>query len=213
MAAAIPLRLDIEPHANPSARKIARVVEVLHEGGVAAYPTDTVYALGCAIESRRGAERIYRARQMDEHQRLALICPDLSSAAIYAHFSQTAFRLARRIFPGPYTLVVPASREVPRTVLLKKRRQVGIRIPEHPIALALVRGLGRPLLTSSAIPAGSDQALSDPDEVMEQFGRFVDIVVDGGMTSDVPSTVLEVVDDVVVVLREGSGPIEGILEV
>ena len=93
MAAPVPLRLDIEPHANPSARKIARVVEVLHDGGVAAYPTDTVYALGCAIESRRGAERIYRAKQMDEDQKLALICPDLASAAIYAHFSQAAFRL------------------------------------------------------------------------------------------------------------------------
>jgi tRNA threonylcarbamoyl adenosine modification protein (Sua5/YciO/YrdC/YwlC family) len=212
MPAASPLRLDIEPHANPSARKIARVVELLHEGGVAAYPTDTVYALGCAIESRRGAERIYRAKQMDEDQRLALICPDLSSASIYAHFSQAAFRLARRVFPGPYTLVLPASREVPRTVLLKKRRQVGIRIPQHPIALALVRGLGRPLLTSSAIPAGSDQALSDPDEVMDHFGRFVDIVVDGGPTSDVPSTVLEVTDEEVFVLREGSGPIDGILD-
>jgi tRNA threonylcarbamoyl adenosine modification protein (Sua5/YciO/YrdC/YwlC family) len=213
MAAPVPLRLDIEPHANPSARKIARVVEVLHEGGVAAYPTDTVYALGCAIESRRGAERIYRAKQMDEDQKLALICPDLSSAAIYAHFSQAAFRLARRLFPGPYTLVLPASREVPRTVLLKKRRQVGIRIPEHPIALALVRALGRPLLTSSAIPPGGDgTALSDPDDVLDHFGRFVDIVVDGGVTSAEPSTVLEVTDDEVVVLREGRGPIDGLLD-
>jgi tRNA threonylcarbamoyl adenosine modification protein (Sua5/YciO/YrdC/YwlC family) len=101
---------------------------------------------------------------------------------------------------------------VPRTVLLKKRRQVGIRIPDHPIALALVRGLGRPLLTTSAIPPGGDQALSDPDDVMEQFGRFVDIVVDGGLTSDEPSTVLEVTDDEVTVLREGRGPLEGILE-
>lgn len=204
------LTLVINPD-HPEPRKIAHAVDALASGGVALYPTDTVYALGCAIESRRGAERIYRAKQMDEDRRLALICPDLASAAIYAHFSQAAFRLARRVFPGPYTLVLPASREVPRTVLLKKRRQVGIRIPEHPIALALVRGLGRPLLTSSAIPAGSDHALSDPDEVMEHFGRFVDIVVDGGMTSDVPSTVLEVTDDEVVVLREGSGPIEGIL--
>jgi tRNA threonylcarbamoyl adenosine modification protein (Sua5/YciO/YrdC/YwlC family) len=206
-----PVRLDIEPHANPSARKIAQVVALLHDGGVAAYPTDSVYALGCAIDSRRGAERIYRAKQMDEHQRLALICPDLSSAAIYAHFSQTAFRLARRLFPGPYTLVLPASREVPRTVLLKKRRQVGIRIPEHPITVAIVRGLGRPLLTSSAIPPGGE-ALSDADEVLESFGRFVDLVVDGGPTSNEPSTVLEITDDEVVILREGRGPLDGILD-
>jgi tRNA threonylcarbamoyl adenosine modification protein (Sua5/YciO/YrdC/YwlC family) len=208
-----PLRLEIEPHATPSVRKIARAVEVLHGGGVAAYPTDTVYALGCAIESRHGAERIYRAKRMDEHQRLALICPDLASASIYAHFSQVAFRLARRIFPGPYTLVVPASREVPRLLLSRKRRQVGIRIPDHPVALALVRVLGRPLLTTSAVPPGLDRALSDPDEVVEQFGRFVDLVVDGGPTADEPSTVLEVHDDEIAVIRQGLGSLEGILEI
>lgn len=209
----MPLRLEIEPHETPPApRKIGQAAQVLHDGGVAAYPTDTVYALGCAIDSRRGAERIYRAKQMSEKQRLAVICPDLSSAAIYAHFSDAAFRLARRIFPGPYTLVLPASREVPRLLLEKKRRQVGIRIPDHPIVHALVSELGRPLLTSSAIPPGADAALSDADDVLDHFGRFVDVVIDGGPTSDSVSTVLEVNGDDVVVLREGLGPIEGILE-
>ncbi len=209
-----PLRLDIEPHSTPSARKIARAIEILHEGGVAAYPTDTVYALGCAIESRRGAERIYRAKRMDEHKKLALICPDLSSASMYAHFSQAAFRLARRIFPGPYTLVVPASREVPRLLVdhSRKRRQVGIRIPDHPIALALVRTLGRPLLTSSAIPPGEEGALSDPEEVEEHFGRHVDLVIHGGPTPGEPSTVIEIVDDEISVLRPGLGPVDGLLD-
>jgi tRNA threonylcarbamoyl adenosine modification protein (Sua5/YciO/YrdC/YwlC family) len=209
----MPLRLDIEPHETPpSARKIGQAAALLHEGGVAAYPTDTVYALGCAIDSKRGAERIYRAKQMNDKQRLAVICPDLASAAIYAHFSDTAFRLARRLFPGPYTLVLPASREVPRLLLEKKRRQVGIRIPDHPIVQALLGELGRPLLTSSAIPPGSQTALSDADDVMEHFGRFVDVVIDGGPTSDEPSTVLEVTDGEVLVIREGLGSIEGILE-
>ena len=209
-----PLRLEIEPHSTPSARKIARAIEILHDGGVAAYPTDTVYALGCAIESRRGAERIYRAKRMDEHKKLALICPDLSSASMYAHFSQAAFRLARRIFPGPYTLVVPASREVPRLLVdhSRKRRQVGIRIPDHPIAHALVRALGRPLLTSSAVPPGEERALSDPDEVEEHFGRHVDLVIHGGPTPGEPSTVIEIADDEIVVLRPGLGPVDGILD-
>jgi tRNA threonylcarbamoyl adenosine modification protein (Sua5/YciO/YrdC/YwlC family) len=209
-----PLRLDIEPHATPSARKIARAIEVLHEGGVAAYPTDTVYALGCAIESRRGAERVYRAKRMDEHKRLALICPDLSSASMYAHFSQAAFRLARRVFPGPYTLVLPATREVPRLLIdhSRKRRQVGIRIPDHPIAQALVRALGRPLLTSSAIPPGEDRPLDDPDDVEEHFGRHVDLVIHGGPTSGEASTVLEVDGDEVTVVREGLGPVDGLLD-
>lgn len=208
-----PLRLEIEPHETPpSARKIAQAAAVLHDGGVVAYPTDTVYALGCAIESKKGAERIYRAKQMSDRHRLALICPDLASAAIYAHLSETAFRLARRLFPGPYTLVLPASREVPRLLLEKKRRQVGIRIPDHPIVQALVHELKRPMLTSSAIPPGSEQALSDADDVMEHFGRFVDVVIDGGPTSDEHSTVLEVTDGEVIVVREGLGSIEGILE-
>jgi tRNA threonylcarbamoyl adenosine modification protein (Sua5/YciO/YrdC/YwlC family) len=209
-----PLRLEIEPHSTPSARKIARAIEILHDGGVAAYPTDTVYALGCALESRRGAERIYRAKRMDEHKKLALICPDLSSASMYAHFSQAAFRLARRIFPGPYTLVVPASREVPRLLVdhSRKRRQVGIRIPDHPIAHALVRALGRPLLTSSAVPPGEEGALSDPDEVEEHFGRHVDLVIHGGPTPGEPSTVIEIADDEIFVLRPGLGPVDGILD-
>ncbi|HKE13929.1 MAG TPA: L-threonylcarbamoyladenylate synthase [Kofleriaceae bacterium] len=209
-----PLRIDIEPHATPSARQIARAVEILHEGGVAAYPTDTVYALGCAIESRRGAERIYRAKRMDENKKLALICPDLSSASMYAHFSQGAFRLARRLFPGPYTLVLPASREVPRLLVdtRRKRRQVGIRIPDHPIALALVRALGRPLLTSSAIPPGEERALSDPEDVEEHFGHQVDLVIHGGPTPGEPSTVLEVEGDEVSVLRAGHGPVDGLLD-
>ena len=145
------MRLIIEPWGTPPARKIAKVVEILHGGGVAAYPTDSVYALGCAIEAKDAIERIARAKQLKKSQRLALICPDLSSASQYGHFNQTAFRLAQRIFPGPYTLVVPASRDVPRTLTDAKRRTVGIRITSHPIASAIVAALGRPLLTTSAI--------------------------------------------------------------
>jgi tRNA threonylcarbamoyl adenosine modification protein (Sua5/YciO/YrdC/YwlC family) len=209
-----PLRLDIEPHSTPAARLIARAVEILHEGGVAAYPTDTVYALGCAIESRRGADRIYRAKRMSENKKLALICPDLSSASMYAHFSKSAFRLARRIFPGPYTLVLPATRDVPRLLVdhSRKRRQVGIRIPDHPIAIALARGLGRPLLTSSAIPPGQEHALSDPDEVSEAFGHQVDLMIHGGPTPGDVSTVLAIDDDEVSILRAGHGPVDGLLD-
>jgi tRNA threonylcarbamoyl adenosine modification protein (Sua5/YciO/YrdC/YwlC family) len=205
------LRLEIEPHDPPSARKIGQALEVVHGGGVIAYATDTVYALGCAIDSKDGAQRIARAKQMTDKHRLALICPDLSAAAIYGHFSHAAYRLARRILPGPYTLVVPASREVPRLLLDKKRRQVGIRIPDHPVALALVRALGRPLLTSSAhLPGG--EPLGDPDEVMATFGGHVDLVIDSGVTSSEPSTVLELEDDHIVVVREGLGPVDDLLE-
>lgn len=205
------VRLHIEPWETPSARKIAKAVEVLHAGGVAAYPTDSVYALGCALEARGAIERIFQAKGMKKNQRLALICPSLSSAATYGQLSQTAFRLAQRIFPGPYTLVVPATREVPKTLTDTKRRTVGLRITSHPIAQALCEALGRPLLTTSAIAPSTGAACRDADEILEAFGHCVDVVIDSEMTAAEPSTVLEVDGDKITVLREGAGPIDDLL--
>ncbi|HUJ61218.1 MAG TPA: L-threonylcarbamoyladenylate synthase [Kofleriaceae bacterium] len=204
-----PLRIAIDAWGEPPPRKIQQAVDVLHAGGVAAYPTDSIYALGCAIEARDAIETIYRAKGMSKNQRLALICPDLSTASQFGMFSQTAFRLAQRIFPGPYTLVVPATREVPKLLTDAKRRTVGIRVTSHPIAQALARGLGRPLLTSSAIPPGEGVPCRDADEVLEAFGKFVDVVIDAAQTPAEPSTVLEVDGDEVRLLRLGQGSIDG----
>lgn len=206
------VRLHIEPWGTPSIRKIEKAVEVIHAGGVAAYPTDSVYALGCALEARGAIEKIYRAKEMNAKQRLALICPDLSSASTYGQLSQTAFRLAHRIFPGPYTLVVPATREVPRGLTDAKRRTVGLRITSHPVAQALVQALGRPLLTTSAIDPRTGVACRDAEEIVDAFGRFVDVVIDTEATPDVPSTVLEVDGDAITLIREGAGPIEGLID-
>ena len=214
-----PLRLVIDRWGPPPPRKIEAAVEVLHRGGVAAYPTDSIYALGCALEARDAIERIYRAKGMKKNQRLALICPDLSTASEFGMFSQTAFRLAQRIFPGPYTLVVPATREVPKLLTDHKRRTVGIRVTSHPIAQALAHGLGRPLLTSSAIAPdvtgeGDEPApCRDADEILEAFGKFVDVVIDAAQTPAEPSTVIEVDGDDVKLLRAGQGPIEGLFDV
>jgi tRNA threonylcarbamoyl adenosine modification protein (Sua5/YciO/YrdC/YwlC family) len=201
------LRLVIEPWGTPSARKIAKAVEILHGGGIAAYPTDSVYALGCAIESKEGIERIYRIKGMNKNQRLALICPDVSTASQYGQFSQTAFRVAQRVFPGPYTLVVPATRETPRTLTDHRRRTVGIRVTSHPIAQALVGELGRPLLTTSAIRPDSGEVCRDADEIIEAFGDQLDLVIDSTQTAEAPSTVLEIMGTEVVVIREGIGPV------
>jgi tRNA threonylcarbamoyl adenosine modification protein (Sua5/YciO/YrdC/YwlC family) len=205
-------RIQIDRWGEPNPRKIAEVVEVLHRGGVAAYPTDSIYALGCAIEARDAIERIYRAKQMNKNQRLALICPDLSTASEFAIFSQTAFRLAQRIFPGPYTLVVPATRTVPRMLTEAKRRTVGIRITSHPIAQAIAKGLGRPLLTTSALVPGNGPC-RDADEILESYDKHIDIVVDTAQTPAEPSTVIEVDGETVTLIRQGQGSIEGILEV
>ena len=207
-----PLRLVIDPWGPPPPRKIEAAVEVLHRGGVAAYPTDSIYALGCAIEARDAIERIYRAKGMKKNQRLALICPDLSTASEFGMFSQTAFRLAQRIFPGPYTLVVPATRSVPRTLTDAKRRTVGIRVTGHPIAQALAVALGRPLLTTSAIAPTTAEPCRDADEVLEVFGKHIDVVIDTEQTPAEPSTVIEVDGDSITLIREGQGPIAGILD-
>jgi tRNA threonylcarbamoyl adenosine modification protein (Sua5/YciO/YrdC/YwlC family) len=207
-----PLRLVIDRWGPPPARKIEAAVEVLHRGGVAAYPTDSIYALGCAIEAREAIERIYRAKGMKKNQRLALICPDLSTASEFGMFSQTAFRLAQRIFPGPYTLVVPATRSVPRTLTDSKRRTVGIRVTSHPIAQALAQGLGRPLLTTSAIAPATGEPCRDADEILEAFARHIDVVIDTEQTPASPSTVIEVDGDIITLIREGQGAIAGILD-
>ena len=207
-----PLRLVMDRWGPPAPRKIEAAVEVLHRGGVAAYPTDSIYALGCAIEARDAIERIYRAKGMNKHQRLALICPDLSAASEFGMFSQTAFRLAQRIFPGPYTLVVPATRAVPRTLTDSKRRTVGIRVTSHPIAQALARKLGRPLLTSSAIAPDTGEPCRDADEILEAFSRHIDVVIDTEQTPAAPSTVIEVDGDNITLIREGQGTIAGVLD-
>lgn len=208
----MPQRLVFDEWGEPSARKIEQAVEVLHRGGVVAYPTDSIYALGCAIEARDAIERIYRAKNMNKKQRLALICPDLSTASAYGQFSQTAFRLAQRIFPGAYTLVVPATHEVPRTLTHDKRRTVGIRITSHPIAQALARGLGRPLLTTSAVLGEEHEPCRDAEEVLEAFGKHIDLVIDATQTPGSPSTVIEVDGETITVIREGQGSLAGLLD-
>jgi tRNA threonylcarbamoyl adenosine modification protein (Sua5/YciO/YrdC/YwlC family) len=208
-----PVRIAIDPWGEPPQRKIDQVVEILHRGGVAAYPTDSIYALGCAIESREAIERIYRAKGMRPNQRLALICPDLSTASEFALFSQTAFRLAQRIFPGPYTLVVPATRQVPRTLTDTKRRTVGIRITSHPIAQAIARGLGRPLLTSSATVPETHEPCRDAEEILEAFEKHIDVVIDSEQTPAEPSTVIEVDGEQISLIRQGQGSLEGIIDV
>jgi len=207
------LRLAIEQWGDPNPRKIQQAVEILHKGGVAAYPTDSIYALGCAIEARDAIEKIFRAKRMNKNQRLALICPDLSTASEFGVFSQTAFRLAQRLFPGPYTLVVPATRATPRTLTDHKRRTVGIRIPSHPIAQALAHGLGRPLLTTSAIDPETHEPCRDADDIINSFEPFVDVLIDAEQTPAEPSTVLEIDGEDVKLLRMGQGPIDEFMDV
>jgi tRNA threonylcarbamoyl adenosine modification protein (Sua5/YciO/YrdC/YwlC family) len=204
----IPRLMLLSVHANhPEPRKIERAVEAMRRGGVIAYPTDTVYGLGCDITNKHAIEAIYRMKRMDHHQLLSFVCPDLSDIARYGVVQDYAYRIMRRLVPGPYTFILPATRDVPKTLRMN-RKTVGIRVPDHAIALALARGLGSPVASTSASLEG--EIFIDPREIEERFPELELVLdVDGvGMT---PSTILDLSGDAPVVVREGAGSVEGVL--
>ena len=199
--------LSINPE-NPQARLIDQVCEKLRKGGVIAYPTDTTYGLGCDIFEKRGVRTIYQIKKRDERKPFSFICADLADVSRYAQVSNFAFKIMKRHLPGPYTFVLEATRVVPAN-LVTRQKTVGIRIPDEPIALAIVRELGHPLVTTSANISG-EEPLHDPVEIHEQMGRLLDVVVDGGVRLGDPSTVISLLGDRIEVLREGSGDISWI---
>ena len=188
---------------NPQPRLIAQVVETLRRDGVIAYPTDTTYGLGCDIFSRQAIRKIYQIKHREARKPFSFICADLSDVARYAHVSNFAFKILKRHLPGPYTFVLEATRIVPDS-LVTRQKTVGIRIPNDEIALAIVRELDHPLVTTSANLSG-EEPLHDPLEILEQLGRQLDLVIDGGVRLGNPSTVISLIDDRIEVLREGSG--------
>ncbi|WP_225071433.1 L-threonylcarbamoyladenylate synthase [Desulfuromonas sp. CSMB_57] len=194
--------LAINPE-NPQKRLVNRVVECLKQGGVIAYPTDTIYGLGCDIFNRKGVKRIYQIKQRNAKKPFSFICSDLSDISTYAQVSNMAFKIMKRYLPGPYTFVLEATRTVP-DLLTTQQKTVGIRIPQNPIALAIVHELGHPLVTTSANITGEEPCY-DPQEIEEHLGRMIDIVVDGGIVRGEASTVISLVNDEVQVLRQGAG--------
>lgn len=188
---------------NPQIRLISQVVERLKQGGVIAYPTDTTYGIGCDIFNRRGVKSIYQIKQRDARKPFSFICADLSDAANYARISNFAFKIMKRHLPGPYTFVLEATRIVPDTVMTRQKT-VGIRIPADNIAMAIVRELGHPLVTTSANLSG-EAPLHDPVEIDSTLGRMLSMVIDGGIRYGDPSTVISLIDDRVEILRQGCG--------
>jgi tRNA threonylcarbamoyl adenosine modification protein (Sua5/YciO/YrdC/YwlC family) len=194
--------LNINPE-NPQPRLIHKVVETLKQGGVIAYPTDTTYGIGCDIFNKKGVKKIYQIKHRDPRKPFSFICADLSDVANYAQVSNFAFKTMKRNLPGPYTFVLEATRMVP-DLLTTRQKTVGIRIPDNAIALAIVRELGHPLVTTSANVSG-EEAFNDPSLIDESMGRMLDMVVDGGILLGDPSTVVSLIDDKAEVLRQGSG--------
>jgi tRNA threonylcarbamoyl adenosine modification protein (Sua5/YciO/YrdC/YwlC family) len=189
---------------HPEPRKVARVIDVLRRGGVIAYPTDTVYGLGCDIMNKQAVERIQRMKRMGAGQLLSFVCPGLSDISRYGVVQDFAYRIMRRLVPGPYTFILQATREAPKLVHMK-RRTVGIRVPDHPVALALARELGTPVASTSASLDG--QILLDPREIEAAFPGL-DLVLEADGVGLTPSTILDLSGDQPEVVREGAGPVD-----
>jgi tRNA threonylcarbamoyl adenosine modification protein (Sua5/YciO/YrdC/YwlC family) len=196
--------LQINPK-NPQPRHIKRVADVLRSGGVIVYPTDTVYGLGCDINSKKAIERVRRIKKMDPKRPLSFVFADLKTIADYAQVSDFAYKILRRYLPGHYTFILKATRLVPR-IVLTKRNEVGIRIPDNRICQSLVAELGNPILSSS-VRMPDDQLLDDPVEIDRMYKGLVDVIVDGGVFLPAPSSVISLVDDVPEVIREGKGDV------
>ena len=197
-------RIVVEPN-RLNEKRLKPALDVLQAGGLIIFPTDTVYGLACDLHNRKAIDRLRRTKGLaDEHQ-LSFICDGISGASEYAHISDAAFRWIRRLFPGPYTAVLPATKFVSKT-LRQKRPEVGVRVVDHSVCQGLLRGLKRPIISTSATLVGDTDPPVDPDQIKERFTRGVDVLIDGGICEPVPSTVIRFTeDDRVEVLREGKG--------
>lgn len=199
-------RIEIHP-VSPQPRRIAEATGILASGGVLVYPTDSCYALGCDMGNAEGIARIRRIRQKDQRELMSLLCTDLSQIAVFARVDNQAYRLLKKLTPGPYTFIFKASREVPKRLLESKRKTIGIRVPDNAVLQALLASHGAPLISSTAQMPDEEVAMNDPDTIVERLGRQVDAVVDGGLCGLEPTSVVDLTGDVPQVLRAGAGDV------
>jgi tRNA threonylcarbamoyl adenosine modification protein (Sua5/YciO/YrdC/YwlC family) len=188
---------------HPQKRLIRQAADIVRRGGLIAYPTDSCYALGCDRGNARGAERLRRIRGIDERHHLTLMCRDLAEIARYAIVDDAQFRLLKSVTPGSYTFILRARREVPRR--LTKKKTIGVRVPGHPVAHALLAELDAPMLSATLLLPGQEMPLSDASEIRAQLEKQIDLVIDGGSCGVEPSTVIDLTAETPRVLREGKG--------
>ena len=197
--------LEINPQ-HPEPRKIKQVVEVLANGGIIAYPTDTYYGIGCDLFNKASIEKIYQLKRRSHVEPFSFICSDLKNISEYAQVTNYAYKTMKRLLPGPYTFVLEGSRLVPK-IMLTKRQTLGIRVPDNAICLAIVQDLGHPVITTSATNPETKGILSTPQEIKEKLGHAIDLIIDGGAVPGKPSSVISLIGDSPEVLREGSGDV------
>ncbi len=196
--------LDVHP-VDPQPRLIGQAVQILRDGGLIAYPTDSCYALGSALDNRAGRDRILALRGLDERHHFTLVCADFAQLGQFVHVDNTTFRAIRAATPGCYTFILPATREVPRRLLHPKKKTVGVRIPDHPVVHALLAQMGEPILSSTLLLPGEAEPLTDGWEIKERLDHQVDAVIDSGEIGDVPTTVVDFSDGAPEVVRVGAG--------
>ena len=190
---------------HPQRRLISQAVAIVRSGGLIAYPTDSCYALGCAIGNKPAIDRITHIRKLDERHNFTLVCRDLSELATYARVDNTAYRLLKSFTPGPYTFILKATREVPRRVQNPRRRTIGIRVPDNVVANMLLDSLGEPLMSSTLLLPGAELALTDPQEILARLEDQLDLIIDGGSCGIEPTTVVDLTEEPPRVLRKGLG--------
>lgn len=195
---------------NPQGRLLARAAEVIRSGGLLVYPTDSCYALGCRIGDKAAMERISRIRKTANDHYFTLVCRDLSELAIYAKVDNWAYRLLRSLTPGPYTFILHATREVPRRLQNPRRRSIGLRVPDHAIAQGVLEALGQPIMSSTLLLPEDPMPLTEAEEIRVRLENQVDAIIDGGPCGVEPTTVLDLSEGDVTILRQGKGPISGL---
>jgi tRNA threonylcarbamoyl adenosine modification protein (Sua5/YciO/YrdC/YwlC family) len=195
---------NIHPE-TPQQRLLKQAVQIIQQGGVIIYPTDSGYALGCHVGDKSAMQRILQIRQVSGDHHFTLLCRDLSELSVYAKVENSAFRLIKNNTPGAYTFILRGTKEVPKRLLNEKKKTIGLRIPQNKIALALLEELGEPLLSTSLILPGEEFALSDPEDMRARLEKQVDVILHGGIIGEAPTTVIDYSDDAPVVLREGRG--------
>lgn len=198
--------IEIHP-TDPQPRLVKSIVEIIRSGGLIAYPTDSSYAFGCHIGDKKAIDRIHRIRRTDKKHNFTLVCADLSEISEYARVDNWAYRMIKSMTPGPYTFVLPATREVPKRLQNPKRRTIGLRVPDHRLVHAMLDELGEPIISSTLLLPGDDMPLTDPLEIEERIGHEVDAIIDAGPTGIEPTTVLDLSNDTVEILRVGRGDI------